>query len=263
MSKKFVYLQFKFYKQTLMKKLLLSTIVLVSVSITLSAQTTKKVAAKTTTKTAKKTVVPGFKNLLDSFSYAAGFNVATNMQAQGISKLNTEMMRKGMEDVFKKNQPLLTSELINASVQKQIEIFNAEKSAADKSKGKVFLEANKKRPGVITLPSGVQYEVVKNGDANSPSPKAVDTVVVNYAGTFIDGIEFDNTFKSGKPAILPVNNFIKGWAEILQMMRKGDHWKVFIPTELAYDAAGAGQAIPPYAALVFDMVLEDIKPVVK
>lgn len=246
-----------------MKKLLLSSIVLLSVSFSLHAQKDGKTIAKPTAKaTAKTTATPQFKNLLDSFSYAAGFNVATNMQAQGISKLNTAMMQKGVDDVFKKNKAILSPEVINGCMQKQLAIFTAEKSVVEQSKGIAFLEANKKRAGVITLPSGLQYEVVKNGDAKSATPKPVDTVVVNYAGKLIDGTEFDNSFKRGEPAAFPVMGVIKGWIEILQLMRTADHWRVFIPSELAYGSAGAGQSIPPNAVLVFDIVLEAIRPAV-
>ena len=244
-----------------MKKLLLPAIVLLTVSISVTAQKGAKVTAKPAAKVTD--AAQPFKNLIDSFSYAAGYNVATNMQAQGISKLNTALMQKGIEDVFKKNKAKLTMEVINACMQKQLGIFASEKSIADQSKGIAFLEANKKRPGVITLPSGLQYEVVKNGDANSATPKPVDTVVVNYSGMLTDGTEFDNSFKRGEPAAFPVMGVIKGWVEILQLMRAGDHWKVFIPSELAYGAAGAGQSIPPNAVLVFDIVLEAIRPAVK
>ena len=244
-----------------MKKLFLPAIVLLTVSISVTAQKGAKVTAKPAAKATD--AAQPFKNLIDSFSYAAGYNVATNMQAQGISKLNTALMQKGIEDVFKKNKAKLTSEVINACMQKQLGIFASEKSVADQSKGIAFLEANKKRAGVITLPSGLQYEVVKNGNANSPTAKPVDTVVVNYAGTLTDGTEFDNSFKRGEPAAFPVMGVIKGWVEILQLMRAGDHWKVFIPSELAYGAAGAGQSIPPNAVLIFDIVLEAIRPAVK
>lgn len=243
-----------------MKKLLLSSIVLISISIAASAQNKPKPAAKPV---AKAVAAPVFKNLLDSFSYAAGYNVATNMQAQGISNLNIALMLKGIEDVFKKNPAKLSQENINSCMQSQMAIFAAKKTAADKGEGVAFLAANKKRPGVVSLPSGLQFEVVKSGDVNSPTAKAVDTVVVNYVGTLIDGTEFDNSFKRGEPAAFPVMGVIKGWIEILQLMRKGDHWKVYIPTELAYDSNGAGQAIPPYAALVFEIVLEDIRPAVQ
>jgi len=244
-------------KNMFMKKLLLGVIVLFSGALTLSAQSGTKPAAKPAQQVLS---ASQFKTLIDSFSYAAGVNVATNMKAQGITELNTALMQKGIDDVFKNKDIKLTQEVINACMEKQLNIFSAEKTAADKAKGIAFLEANKKRNGVITLPSGLQYEVIKNGDANSPMAKAADTVVVNYLGTLVDGTEFDNSFKRGEPAAFPVMGVIKGWIEILQLMRKGDHWKVFIPSELAYGAAGAGQVIPPHAALVFEITLEEIRP---
>jgi FKBP-type peptidyl-prolyl cis-trans isomerase FklB len=250
-----------------MKKVLLGSIVLLAVTCTVTAQNDSKAkakpgAAKAPAKTAVKATTPQFKNLLDSFSYAAGFNVATNMQAQGITQLNAAMMQKGLEDVFKKNPAKLTPEVVNATMQKQLDIFAAEKSQAARVKGTAFLAANKKRKEVITLPSGLQYEVIKNGDANSPTAKSVDTVVVNYIVSLFDGEEIENSYKSGQPAIFPVTGVIKGWIEILQLMRKGDHWKVYVPSELAYDAAGNGPSIPPYSTLKFDMSLEEIRPFV-
>ncbi len=246
-----------------MKKLLLGAIVLLTMTVTATAQKNAKPVVKTPGKTTANPAAPKFKNLLDSFSYAAGYNVATNMQAQGITKINTVMMNTGVEDVFKKRDARLTPELINSSMQRQLDIFAAEKSLLERSKGIAYLEANKKRKEVITLPSGLQYEVVKNGDANSSMPKAVDTVVVNYIGTLIDGTEFDNSFKRGEPAAFPVMGVIKGWIEILQLMRKGDIWRIYIPSELAYGAGGAaGGAIPPNSVLIFKIVLEDIRPAV-
>lgn len=251
-----------------MKKLLLGSVLLFGITIGVSAQKDTKVAAKkAATKTPAKTAAIAseiqFKNLLDSFSYAAGFNVATNMQSQGISKLNTSLMNKGVEDVFKKNPPKLTQEAINACMQTQLDKFAAEKGAAERSKGIEYLAANAKRKEVVTLPSGLQYEVIKNGEAGTPTPKGVDTVEVNYVGTLIDGTEFDNSFKRGEAAAFPVMGVIKGWIEILQLMRKGDHWKVYIPSDLAYGPTGAaGGAIPPNSVLVFEITLEGIRPAV-
>jgi FKBP-type peptidyl-prolyl cis-trans isomerase FklB len=245
-----------------MKKVLFSSVVLLTVSFTVTAQKGKpaaKPAVKTTVSTSAKSAVK-FKNLLDSFSYAAGFNVANNMKAQGITQLNTVMMNKGVEDVFKNSTPQLSQELINGSMQRQLDIFAKEKSAEESKKGQAFLDANKKRKEVTTTPSGLQYEVIKNGDANSPTPKSVDTVVVNYRVALFDGEDIENSFKSGQPAVFPVMGVIKGWIEVLQLMRKGDHWKVYVPSELAYGAAGNGAAIPPYSTLKFEISLEDIKP---
>jgi FKBP-type peptidyl-prolyl cis-trans isomerase FklB len=250
-----------------MKKVLLSSIVFLALTGTVTAQNdarpkTKPVATKTTTKTGANAAAPQFKNLLDSFSYAAGFNVATNMQAQGITQLNTAMMQKGLEDVFKKNPAKMTPEVVNTVMQKQLDLFAAEKAQVAKAKGIAFLEANKKRKEVTTLPSGLQYEVIKNGDANAAKPRTVDTVVVNYIVSLFDGEEIENSFKSGQPAIFPVMGVIKGWIEVLQLMHPGDHWKVYVPSDLAYDAAGNGPQIPPYSTLKFEMQLVEIRPAV-
>ncbi len=246
-----------------MKKVFISTILLLTVSASLFAQKDNRVAAKSTVKKKIITSVPLFKNLIDSFSYAAGYNVATNMQAQGINQLNTALMTLGVEDVYNKRVSKLSPDLINSCMQKQLDNFAAQKGLEEKSKGLAFLETNKKREGVITLASGLQYEVIKNGAANSPTPKSIDTVEVNYIGTLANGTEFDNSFKRGEPAAFPVMGVIKGWIEILQLMRKGDHWKVFIPSDLAYGAGGAaGGAIPPNAVLIFEITLESIRPAV-
>lgn len=247
-----------------MKKVLLGSVVLIALTTQVTAQSGSKAAAKPAAKTTAKgtAAAPKFKNLIDSFSYAAGFNVASNMQAQGISKLNTALMAQGVEDVFKKKDPKLSQEVINTCMQKQLDVFAAEKAEVAQAKGRAFLEANKKRKEVITTATGLQYEVIKNGDANSPTAKSIDTVVVNYRVALFDGEDIENSFKSGQPAVFPVTGVIKGWIEVLQLMRKGDHWKVYVPSELAYSAAGNGPAIPPHSTLKFEISLEDIKPAV-
>ncbi len=246
----------------MMKKVLLGSMVLLAVTLTATAQKKASPTAKPTAKTTAKPVAPKFKNLLDSFSYAAGYNVATNMQSQGISNLNTTLMNQGVEDVFKKRDAKLTSDQINAVMQKQLDEFAAKKSQVQKAKGIAFLEANKKRKEVITTPSGLQYEVIRNGDANSPTAKTVDTVVVNYKVALFDGEDIEDSFKAGQPAVFPVMGVIKGWIEVLQLMRKGDHWKVYVPSELAYGGSGNGPTIPPHSTLKFEMLLEDIKPAI-
>ncbi|HMI78532.1 MAG TPA: FKBP-type peptidyl-prolyl cis-trans isomerase [Ferruginibacter sp.] len=246
-----------------MKKLVIGSLVLLA-AINVSAQKTTKATTKTTTKTAtNKVAAPDFKNLLDSFSYAAGFNVATNMKAQGISRINASLMQKGIDDVFKNKEGALTTEASGACMQKQLEIFANEKGAVEKSAGIAFLEANKKRPGVIVLPNGLQYEVVKSGDPAGIKPAATDTVLVNYAGTTIDGQEFDNSFKRGQPYKTALKDVIRGWTEILQLMRVGDRWKVYIPSDMGYGTSGNGPKIPPHSVLVFDMALEAIVPLAR
>ena len=239
-----------------MKKVIISSVILCFTVLSISAQTGSKKAAKPAVKT--KGII--LKNLNDSFSYAAGFNVATNMKAQGISKVNIALMQKAIDDVYKNVTPLLTAEEGNNCMQKQMQLFTAEQGAAEKAKGEAFLAENKKRKEVITLPDGLQYEVIKNGDVNGEHPKPIDTVEVNYIGTLIDGKEVDNSFKRGQAAAFPLSNVIRGWTEIIQLMKPGDHWKVYIPTELAYDVSGNGNAIPPNAALIFEIILEKIRP---
>lgn len=227
-----------------------------------ASQTGQKAPAKPKEKKEVRSKALVMKNLIDSFSYGAGFNVATNMKAQGISRVNVAIMQKAIDDVFKNNSPALDVETVNSCLQKQLQIFSAEQSLAEKTKGEAFLAANKKRKEVITLPDGLQYEVIKNGDVNGVHPKPVDTVVVNYIAMLADGREVDNSYKKGSPAAFPLMGVIKGWTEILQLMKPGDHWKVYIPSGLAYDTNGNGSSIPPNAAMIFEMVLENIRPAV-
>lgn len=237
-----------------MKKVFIPMLLLAVVS-TAEAQKTKPAPVK-------KIVATPMKNLLDSFSYAAGYNIALNMKDQGITNLNTALLQKAIEDALQNKTPQLNTEQVNSSLQKQLQLFAEKKAEAAKTAGRAFLETNKKRAGVTTTASGLQYEVLVPGDLTSNKPKATDTVVVNYAGTLINGQEFDNSFKRGQPAVFSLNQVIKGWTEVLQLMNVGAKWKVFIPTELAYDMNPRDpNAIPPGSPLIFEMSLEGIKPV--
>ncbi len=200
---------------------------------------------------------------MDSFSYAAGMNIGENMKNQGITELNSFFMLKAIDDVMKNNPRLLTTEKASMTLQQKLQEFAKKKSADQKEKGEACLKANKAKPGVTTLPDGLQYEVITAGEPNGIKPTAVDTVVVDYIGTLIDGTEFDNSIKRGQPATFPLGGVIKGWTEILQLMTKGAHWKVTIPSELGYGERGAGGTIPPNSVLIFEITLRDIKPAVK
>ena len=197
---------------------------------------------------------------LDSFSYALGMNIANNLKLQGVTNVNNSSLGKGCNDVFGGKTTLLTDQEAGMNLQQKLQAFAAKKNQAEKEKGKAFLDANKKRPEVITLPSGLQYEILKKGDPNSATPKPDDTVVANYAGTLINGKEFDNSYKRGEPLTIGVSSVIKGWTEALQLMHIGDKWKVFIPSELGYGEKGAGADIPGGATLIFEMELLGIKP---
>jgi FKBP-type peptidyl-prolyl cis-trans isomerase FklB len=186
------------------------------------------------------------------------------MKNQGITEINLDLMRRGMEDWYNNKPSQINVEQGNQSLQKQLNIFSAKKAEEAKAKCLTFLEANKKRKEVTTLPDGLQYEVIKAADSITKKPTAADTVVVNYIGTLMDGKEFDNSYKRGQPAVFPVGGVIKGWTEVLQLMSVGAHWKVYIPSELAYgDNPPPGSGIAPGAMLIFDILLEGIKPAAK
>jgi FKBP-type peptidyl-prolyl cis-trans isomerase FklB len=136
--------------------------------------------------------------------------------------------------------------------QKQIE-RNKMEAKGNKEKGLKFLEENKKKENVVTLPSGLQYKILKEGDG--PLPKATDTVECHYQGKLIDGTEFDSSYQRGKPATFPVGGVIQGWVEALQKMKVGSKWELYIPSELAYGDRGAGAVIKPGAALIFEVEL--------
>ncbi len=244
-----------------MKKIVVFVLLTGSVAMVLAQQNKTAPATK---QAAKKTVL---KNLLDSFSYAAGYSVANNMKQQNIRRINSAMMQKALDDVFNNRPLLLTQEQVGGVFQRQTQAFTIEKSKEDKAKaapeiekGQNFLLANKLRKGVTTLPSGLQYEILKSGDSTTAMPKQSDTVVVNYVGSLIDGKEFQSSYKMGKPAVFKVTEVIRGWSEILQMMRVGDKWKVYVPTLLAYYLNPPTPEIPPGATLVFEITLEGIKP---
>lgn len=217
---------------------------------------------KTQDKKSAETAKFELKNGIDSFSYAAGISIGENMKDQDIKGLNLEAMFKAFEDVFTNKPTLLTKEQANMTLQEKLQEFAKKKGDVEKAKCQSFLDNNKKRPGVISLPNGLQYEIITAGEANGMKPTPADTVVVDYIGTLIDGKEFDNSVKRGEPATFPLGGVIRGWTEILQLMTKGAHWKVYIPSELGYGERGAGGAIPPNAALIFEITLREIKPAV-
>ncbi len=223
------------------------------------AQVKKSPAPKS--KTAATDVV--LKNAVDSFSYAAGLSIAGSMQQQGIDNINSAILSKALDDVLKKKPQLLTQEQATMTLQQKLQEYAKKKNEAQKAKAETFFAENKKRKEVTALPNGLQYEVLKSGAAGGIKPAPVDTVVVDYVGTLIDGTEFDNSIKRGEPAEFPLNGVIKGWTEILQLMTKGDKWKVYIPSELGYGERGAGGSIPPNSTLIFEINLIDIKPATK
>jgi FKBP-type peptidyl-prolyl cis-trans isomerase FklB len=191
-------------------------------------------------------------NDLQKFSYAIGMNVATNLHQQGIEKIDPAALAKAFADTLEGNTQLKPHE-----AQEVIQQFFAKaseaKHAANVEQGKAFLAENSKKAGVVTLPSGLQYQILKEG--NGPKPKATDTVKTHYHGTLINGEVFDSSVQRGQPATFPVNGVIQGWVEALQLMPTGSTWKLFVPYQLAYGDRGAGGKIGPCTALVFEVEL--------
>ncbi len=203
------------------------------------------------------------KDTKDKVSYAIGLDVGNAMNKQSID-INTDIFMKGLKDALSGGKKLMTDDEIRTVMSD----FSREMSEKQKEKmqkigeknkqeGDAFLAENKKKEGVKTLPSGLQYKVIDEGKGKSP--KAGDTVTVNYRGTLIDGTEFDSSYKRGQPATFPVNGVIKGWTEALQLMKEGAKWQLFIPSALAYGDKGAGGMIGPNAVLIFDVELISIK----
>lgn len=213
------------------------------------------------TKKPSKPVAPAAKpaaamNGTDSLSYAIGVQVAEYYKTQGVEKLNTEYVKKAFNDVFNGKPLAISEEECNMNIQQKLQEFMTRKISGVKEAGQKFLEENKKRPEVVTLPDGLQYEIITKG--SGPLPKATDTVKANYAGTLLDGTEFDNSYKRGQPLTIPVSGVIRGWTEALELMPVGSKWKLYIPSDLAYGDRGAGGAIPGGATLIFTIELLDI-----
>jgi len=200
----------------------------------------------------------------DKVSYSIGLDIGSTLKRQLID-VNEELMNKGVHDGLSGAKPLMTDE----ETKEAMSTFQKEQMAKQAAKrkemgekntaeGKKFLEENKKKDGVKTTASGLQYKVLKEG--TGPSPKATDTVKVNYRGTTIDGTEFDSSYKRGQPASFPVNRVIKGWTEALQLMKVGSKYQLAIPADLAYGERGAGSDIGPNSTLLFDVELLSITP---
>ncbi len=207
---------------------------------------------------------PQLKDQKDKASYSIGYDIGSTFKKQNID-LNMDALMSGLKEGLAGKEGTLTKD----EREKTLEAFQKEmmekqvaasKEAATKNaaEGEKFLAENKKKEGVKTTASGLQYKVLKEG--SGASPKETDTVVTNYKGTLIDGTEFDSSYKRNEPATFPVNRVIKGWTEALQLMKPGAKYQLFIPASLAYGERGAGRDIGPNATLIFEVELLSIKP---
>ena len=194
---------------------------------------------------------------MDKFSYAIGLGIGQNLLSMGAKGIAVDDFAQAIKDVLDGNQTAISHTEARDIVNKYFAELEEKMNAANIEAGKKFLEENKKREGVVTLPSGLQYEVITEGNVGRYA-KATDQVQCHYEGTLIDGTLFDSSIKRGQPATFGVNQVIPGWVEALQLMPEGAKWKLYIPSDLAYGAQGAGEMIPPHSTLVFEVELQKI-----
>jgi len=193
---------------------------------------------------------------LEKFSYALGMSIAGNLIQSGVKTVNPEIFLAAFKDTFEGEMPKIMPDEANKILEVFIGKANAEKGGDNLEEGLKFLAENSKQEGVIELPSGLQYKVLNEGEGDIPT--ASNQVKCHYHGTLINGTVFDSSVERGEPAVFPVNGVIQGWVEALQLMSAGSKWRLFIPSELAYGQQGAGGAIGPNTALIFEVELLEI-----
>ncbi len=201
---------------------------------------------------------------MDKLSYALGIGIGSQLAGMGAKELNIDDFAQAIKDVISGSELKVDNAEAQTLVQNFFQEQEAKQQAAAAEAGKVakaageaFLAENGKKDGVVTLPSGLQYQVLKEGDGKKPS--ATDQVVCHYEGTLIDGTVFDSSYQRNQPATFGLNQVIPGWTEGVQLMQEGAKYRFFIPYNLAYGERGAGAQIPPFAALVFDVELIEVK----
>jgi FKBP-type peptidyl-prolyl cis-trans isomerase FklB len=208
---------------------------------------TKPVAAATT-----------FKTLKDSTSYALGVNIARNLKAQNLDKIDAMLLYKGLSDVLTGKTVSLSDADASRCVNTYVQGMNSKKATGVKLAGQKFLAENAKKSGIISMPGGWQYQVLKTSESKE-HPTPTDKVKCHYHGTLIDGTVFDSSVDRGEPLSFPLNGVIKGWTLSVPMMTVGSKWKIFLPSDLAYGDNGAGEKIPGGSALIFEIELLGIE----
>ncbi|RHJ92937.1 FKBP-type peptidyl-prolyl cis-trans isomerase [Parabacteroides bouchesdurhonensis] len=193
---------------------------------------------------------------MDKVSYALGLSIGNNFQNSGIKDLQVEDFVQGLKDVLSETKPVISYDEAKQVINEYFMKLQKEKLEINKKAGEEFLNINKHKAGVVELPSGLQYEVLKKGTGAKPT--ASDKVKCHYHGTLINGTVFDSSVQRNEPAVFGVSQVIPGWVEALQLMEVGSKWRLFIPSQLAYGEQGAGEIIEPNSALVFDVELLDI-----
>ncbi|MDB0006423.1 FKBP-type peptidyl-prolyl cis-trans isomerase [Flavobacteriales bacterium] len=193
---------------------------------------------------------------MDSLSYSLGVSVANNLKSSGFETIESSAISAAFNDVFSENDVKISEEDANALIQDYFMELSQKKSQEATNKGQAFLDENAAKEGVVTTASGLQYQVLTEGQG--AKPVASDEVTVHYHGTLIDGTVFDSSVDRGQPATFPVGGVIQGWVEALQLMNVGSKYKLFIPSNLAYGERGAGGSIGPNETLIFEVELLSI-----
>ena len=193
---------------------------------------------------------------MDKISYALGLSIGNNFRASGVDKLDIESFSQAIAAVLEDKEPAMSYDEAKNVINEYFTKLQGERLEINKKAGEEFLAINKNKEGVVTLPSGLQYTIVKKGEGKTPV--ASDTVKVHYEGRLIDGHVFDSSIQRGEPATFGVTQVIAGWVEALQLMPVGSRWTLYIPSNLAYWEAGAGNSIEPNSTLIFDVELLDI-----
>lgn len=203
------------------------------------------------------------KDQKDKESYSLGYQFGQNLKSQGV-EINLDIYTSGIRDALGGKDSLMSQEEIRATIEElQKRVMAArqkelkEKAEKNLSESKAFLEENRKKEGIKTLPSGLQYKILVEGSGKTP--KVTDTVTVHYRGTLINGSEFDSSYKKGQPSTFQVKSVIRGWSEALQLMKGGSRWQLFIPPELAYGESAGGGQISPNSTLIFEVELISVK----
>lgn len=194
---------------------------------------------------------------LQKLSYSLGVLMASSVRSQGADTLDINAVAAAFRDVYENNNLQISQQDANSTVQAYMQAAADKKHSGAKEEGEKFLAVNKLKEGVTTTASGLQYSVLKLG--NGKTPKATSSVTVHYTGKLINGKVFDSSVQRGQPATFGVSQVIRGWTEALQLMREGDKWLLYIPYNLAYGERGAGGDIPPFATLIFEVELINVK----
>lgn len=194
---------------------------------------------------------------MDKLSYALGMSMASNLMQSGLKEIEVNSFVEAFSAIMQNQAPAISEDEANQLIQEYFSKKQGEMLDKNLEEGRRFLEENKQKEGVVALPSGLQYQILQEG--NGEKPKANDRVKCHYHGMLTDGRVFDSSVQRGQPAVFGVNQVIKGWVEALQLMPVGSKWRLFIPSELAYGPQGAGSSIEPNSALIFDVELLGIE----